>query len=53
MYAGLVDFWHQNVDFLSICSFCALLGSQNHVFLASHACFGEVQVTKPAEGMQF
>ena len=28
-------------------------GSQNHTFLASHAGFGEVQVTKPAEGMQF
>ena len=38
--------------FLSICSFCAV-GSQNHTFLASHAGFGEVQVTKPGEGMQF
>ena len=28
-------------------------GSQNHAFLASHAGFGEVQVTKPAEGMPF
>ena len=28
-------------------------GSQNHAFLASHAGFGEVQVRKPAEGMQF
>ena len=26
--------------------------SQNHAFLASHAGFGEVQVTKPEEGMQ-
>ena len=28
-------------------------GSQNHACLASHAGFGEVQVTKPAEGMPF
>ena len=35
--------------FLSLCT----VGSQNHTFLASHAGFGEVQVTKPAEGMQF
>ena len=28
-------------------------GGQNHAFVASHAGFGEVQVTKPAEGMQF
>ena len=28
-------------------------GSQSHAFLASHAGFGEVQVTKPAEGMPF
>ena len=27
--------------------------SQKHAFLASHAGFGEVQVTKPAKGMQF
>ena len=28
-------------------------GSQIPAFLASHAGFGEVQVTKPAEGMPF
>ena len=28
-------------------------GGQNHAFFASHAGFGEVQVTKPAEGMPF
>ena len=28
-------------------------GSQNHAFLASHAGFGEVQVTKSSEGMRF
>ena len=28
------------------------VGSQIYAFLASHAGFGEVQVTKPAEGMQ-
>ena len=39
--------------FLSICSFLCTVGSQNHTFLASHVGFGEVQVTKPAEGMQF
>ena len=26
---------------------------QNHAFFASHAGFGEVQVTKPAKGMPF
>ena len=31
---------------------CAAAG-QNHAFFASHAGFGEVQVTKPAEGMPF
>ena len=30
-----------------------IAGSQNHAFLASHAGFGEVQVTKPADGMPF
>ena len=53
MYAGLVDFWHQNVDFFEYMQFLCTDGSQNHTFLASHAGFGEVQVTKPAEGMQF
>ena len=47
-------------DFLEyiqvLCTFGKVLctaGSQNHAFLASHAGFGEVQVTKPAEGMPF
>ena len=33
--------------------FLCTVGSQKNTFLASHAGFGEVQVTKPAEGMQF
>ena len=49
-----MHFWHQNVDvFLSICRFLCAAGGQNHAFCASHAGFGEVQVTKPAEGMPF
>ena len=38
---------------LSICRFCALLVVKIMHCLASHAGFGEVQVTKPADGMQF
>ena len=29
------------------------MSSQNNAFFASHAGFGEVEVTKPAEVMQF
>ena len=39
--------------FFEYMQFLCTVGSQNHTFLASHAGFGEVQVTKPAEGMQF
>ena len=39
--------------FFEYMQFLCTVGSQDHTFLASHAGFGEVQVTKPAEGMQF
>ena len=39
--------------FLEYMQVLCTVGSQNHAVLASHAGFGEVQVTKPAEGMQF
>ena len=52
VHAGFVYFWHQNFDFRWVyASF--VHSSQNHAFLASHAGFGEVQVTKPAQGMHF
>ena len=40
-------------DFFEYMQVLCTAGSQNHAFLASHAGFGEVQVTKPAEGMPF
>ena len=39
--------------FFEYMQFLCTVGSQNHTCLASHAGFGEVQVTKPGEGMQF
>ena len=47
LLASKCSFW------VSICRVLCIAGSQNHAFLASHAGFGEVQVTKPAEGMPF
>ena len=40
-------------DFFEYMQVLCTASSQNHAFLASHAGFGEVQVTKPAEGMPF
>ena len=48
-----MHFWPQNVDCFEYMQVLCTVGSQNHAFLASHAGFGKVQVTKPAEGMQF
>ena len=52
----LCSFGIKMLIFLSICRFCALLVVKIMHFyacLAYHAGFGEVQVTKPAEGMPF
>ena len=52
VHAGFAHFWHQNVDLLEYMQvLCTLV--KNHAFFASHAGFGEVKVTKPANGMQF
>ena len=51
VFAGFVRFWHQHVFFGVYAGF--VHSSQNHAFLAFHTGFGEVQVTKPAKGMQF
>ena len=48
-----MHFWHQNVDCFEYMQVLCTVGSQNHALLAFHAGFGEVQVTKPAGGMQF
>ena len=67
VYAGLVTFHYQHFCFFEymqvLCAFGIKVffwvyagfvhSSQKHAFLASHAGFGEVQVTKPAKGMQF
>ncbi len=47
LLASKCSFW------VSICRVLCIAGSQNHAFLASHAGCGEVQVTKPAEGLLF